>query len=73
MRLTQSLFDPSEVRFVCYVDDPLAAIMGTEEERRTMAAIMIMVWTALVFKFAFEKKGQHDKKVTGVYGGECRL
>lgn len=30
MRLRQSLFDPSEVNLVCYVDDPLALLKGTQ-------------------------------------------
>ena len=39
MRLTQSLIDPDELRLVCYVDDPLAAIRGTPERRRLLLLI----------------------------------
>ena len=31
MRLTQPMFEPSKLRLVCYVGDPLAAILGTED------------------------------------------
>ena len=63
MRLTQSFFNVNEVRLVCYVDDPLAAIRGTDSDRRLFAAIMILVWMALGFKLAFAK-GQLAREVT---------
>ncbi len=43
MRLTQSLFKPSEVNLMCFVDDPIAALRGTVLERRTMVAVIILV------------------------------
>ena len=52
-RLTQSLFDPTVVRLMCYVDDPLAALRGSHEERQLNAAIMVLTWSALGFKLAF--------------------
>ena len=55
MRLTQSLFEASKLRLVCYVDDPLAAVLGTEEERRMMTTLMVLIWAALGFKLAFSK------------------
>lgn len=67
MRLTQSLYDPSELRLVCYVDDPLAAVRGTAAERRLYVAIMVLVWEALGFKLAFAK-GQVGKTVTWIGG-----
>jgi len=67
MRLTQSLFDPDVLRRMCYVDDPLAALLGDEEERRLNTAIMILVWSALGFKLAFAK-GQLNRKVTRIGG-----
>ena len=67
MRLTQSLVDPHEARLVCYVYDPLAAIRGTDEERRAIAAMMMLVWCALGFKLAFAK-GQLAKEVTWIGG-----
>ena len=67
MRLTQSLFAPSKLRLVCYVDDPLAAILGTEDERRMMTTLLVLIWSALGFKLAFAK-GQHDRKATLVGG-----
>ena len=62
MRLAQSRVDPTEVRLVCYVGDPLAAISGTEEEKRMLGALMAMIWAALGFKLAFAK-GQLVKQV----------
>ena len=67
MRLTQSLFSPEEVRLVCYVDDPLAAIRGTDADRRMFAAIVVLVWAALGFKLAFSK-GQLARIVTWIGG-----
>ena len=67
MRLTQSLFEPTMLRLVCYADNLLAAILATEAERRMMAALMVLVWTALGFKLAFAK-GQHDRKVAWIGG-----
>ena len=46
-RLTQSLFSSDEVRLMCYVDDPLAALSGTPERRRLITATIILVWTVL--------------------------
>ena len=56
MRLTQPLFDASKLRLVCYVDDPLAAILCEEEERRTMTTLMVLIWAALGFKLAFSRR-----------------
>ena len=67
MRLTQSLFDPDTVRMMCYVDDPLAALLGDEDERCLHAAIMVLVWSALGFKLAYAK-GQLDQVVTWIGG-----
>ena len=50
MRLTQSLFLPSDVNLMCFVDDPLAALRGTELEKRTQVAVIVLVWEALDFK-----------------------
>lgn len=38
-----------------YVDDPLAALRGTDEPRRLFAAIMILVWEAMGFGLAFAR------------------
>ena len=65
MRLTQSLFLPDEVNLMCYVDDSLAALRGTEDERMMNAAIMVLVWEALCFKLAFAKV-QLSKTVTWI-------
>jgi hypothetical protein len=66
-RLTQSLFSSEEVRLMCYVDDPLAALSGSPERRRVLAATIILVWSALGFQLAFAK-GQLDKEVTWIGG-----
>ena len=65
MRLTQSLVDPDELRLVCYVDDPFAAIRGTPERQKLIATMMILVWNALGFKLAFSK-GQFGIKITWI-------
>ena len=65
--MSQSLFDLTELRLVCYVDDPLAAIRGAPEDRKLKAAILIIVWAALGFKLAFAK-GQMGKTVTWIGG-----
>ena len=40
---------------MCYVDDPLAAPLGTEKIRRRNAALMVLTWEALGFKLAYAK------------------
>ena len=40
---------------MCYVDDPLAAFLGTERIRKRNAALMVLVWEALGFKLAYAK------------------
>ena len=70
MRLSQSLFLESEVNLMCYVDDPLAALVGTPAIRRRNAALMILVWEAIGFKLAYAK-GQLGQEVTWI-GGTMR-
>jgi len=70
MRLTQSLFLPSELSLMCYVDDPLAALLGTEGVRKRNAALMVLVWESLGFKLAYAK-GQLAQEVTWI-GGTIR-
>ena len=67
MRLTQALFQSDEVRLMCYVDDPLAILRGTEEYRSIMTAVFILVWEALGFGLAYPK-GQLAQKVTWIGG-----
>ena len=55
MRLTQSLYLASEISLMCYVDDPLAALVGTTLVRRRNAALMVLVWEVLGFKLAYAK------------------
>ena len=57
---------------MCYVDDPLAAIRGTPEERQLHAATLILVWEALGCAMAYHK-GQltdfaSDNSVTWIGG-----
>ncbi len=61
------LFLSDEVRLMCYVDDPLAALSGTPERRRLLAATIILVWSVLGFDLAFAK-GQLGKTVTWIGG-----
>ena len=52
---------------MCYVDDPLAAIRGTPEERQLHAATLILVWEALGCAMAYHK-GQLNDSVTWIGG-----
>ena len=70
MRLSQSLFLESEVNLMCYVDDPLAGLVGNPAILRRNAALMILVWEALGFKLAYAK-GQLGQEVTWI-GGTMR-
>ena len=67
MRLTQAIYDPAEVNLMCYVDDPLAALRGSEQVRQINAAIMVLVWEALGFGLAYAK-GQLGSTVTWIGG-----
>ena len=42
----------SETSLMCYVDDPLAALSGTDRIRKRNAALMVLVWESLGFKLA---------------------
>ena len=48
---------------MCYVDDPLAALHGTERLRKRNAALMVLVWEALGSKLAYAK-GQLSNEAT---------
>ena len=52
---------------MCYVDDPLAAMRGTEEDRMLHAAMLMLVWEALGFALA-HTKGQLEESVTWIGG-----
>ena len=53
MRLTQALFDLAEVNLMWSVDDPLAALRGSEQVRQINAATMVLVWESLGFVLAY--------------------
>jgi hypothetical protein len=56
---------------MCYVDDPLAAIRGTNDRRRLLATIMILVWEAMGFGLAYPK-GQLKQTIHWIGGSiEC--
>ena len=55
MRLTQSLFPVSSVRLECYVDDPLASMVGSRSYVRRTATLITLVWLILGFPLAFLK------------------
>lgn len=55
MWLTQSLFT-DKVALMCYVDDPLAVIKGTTEQRRQVAATIVHVWSALGIALSLDKE-----------------
>ena len=50
-----------------FVDDPIAALRGTDLEKRTSVSMIILVWEALGFKLAYHK-GQFAKVVTWIGG-----
>eukprot|EP00971_Amphidinium_carterae_P253867 5039905-Amphidinium_carterae.1 len=54
-RLCQSLFDVSEVRLQCYVDDPLATIRGDVPTVHRRIATLILAWRLLGLPLAFHK------------------
>ena len=54
-RLSQAMFWPSELRLSVYVDDPLAAVSGTDAQRRRRIAVLVLAWTALGFRLQFNK------------------
>ena len=54
MRSTQALFQ-DDVRVHCFVDDPLVAIMGTPQVRKEIAATIMLWWTALGARLAYQK------------------
>ena len=71
MGLSQSLFLPAELSLMCYVDDPLAALLGTAVVCKRNAALMVLVWEALGFELPYSK-GQLSKEVTWI-GGTIRI
>ena len=67
IRLTQSLFDPKSVRLMCFVDDPLAVIVGTPAQRALIKATIITTWEALGFALSYHK-GQSATTVVWIGG-----
>ena len=55
MRCTASIASSSEVQLQCFVDDPLAAIQGTPDERARRIGRILLLWRALNFKVAWHK------------------
>ena len=66
MRLTQSLFMDC-ASLVCYVDDPLCVLSGSDEECRRIATAIICLWGALGLPLQL-KKGQYGKTVSWIGG-----
>ncbi|CAK0891828.1 unnamed protein product [Prorocentrum cordatum] len=54
-RLTQSMFWATEVRHHIYVDDPIIAARGLQQQRDRYFAIIILAWRTLGLKLAFKK------------------
>jgi hypothetical protein len=71
MRLTQSMFHPTEMLLQCFVDDPIACVSGTRECRELNLATLIVSWLALGFPLSF-KKGQVGPVVTWI-GATLRI
>ena len=70
MRLTQSVI-MQRASLTCYVDDPLAVIKGTMEQRRQTAALIIYIWRALGLPLPLDK-GQFGPEVVWI-GGVIRV
>ena len=54
-RLTQSLFETSELRLNTYVDDPIMGVRGPFQVRNVTCCIVILIWSALNFQIAIKK------------------
>ena len=67
MRLSQALFHPTVLNLLCYVDDPVAAMRGTDEDRMVYAAMLILVWEAVGFGLSYHK-GQLNDLATWILG-----
>ena len=67
MRLTQSLFPQGVLALHCFVDDPIATIKGTTEERQLTVATIVVTWEALNFQLAY-KKGQFGAQAVWIGG-----
>ena len=65
--LTQSLIPPDAASLLCYVDDPLAGIVGSDDEINCYVAMIILTWEALGFRLAYAK-GQVGHTVTWIGG-----
>jgi len=65
--LTQSILPPEAASLLCYVDDPLAGIVGTEDEINSYVAMIILTWKALGFRLSYAK-GQIGHTVTWIGG-----
>ena len=61
-RLAQSVFEAEELDLATYTDDPIAAVLGNEEETNRLVAILVLVWRCMGFALAF-RKGQLSEKV----------
>lgn len=61
-RLTQALFESTDVRFNTYVDDPVAALAGTPARRDLATATVVLLWRLLNLKLAF-RKGQRGPEI----------
>ena len=55
VRCTQALFHIFGARLQIYVDDPVAALLGTPKKHRWLAAHIVLTWMILGFKLAFPK------------------
>jgi len=54
-RMTQSMFDAKEVRVEIYTDDPCIAVAGTQDERDTSVAIIVLAWLCFGLPLSWHK------------------
>jgi len=66
-RLTQSLFDKTEVRLQIYTDDPCAAVAGSLQQRNRRICIIILCWRVFGFPLSW-RKGSRGAKVSWIGG-----
>ena len=54
-RLTQAITGTDVMRLQTYVDDPCVCVLGNEQERTMLMAMVILFWKAIGIRLAFKK------------------
>ncbi len=63
VRLTIAMFDRSELTAEAYVNDPAFTVVGTEERRARVKAIVVLAWRTLnlTSRFARSSRGTRSR------------